>query len=557
MLPHSLRSLPLSLKYKIIMIVLLVTIVPIILASLNWHYQMVRSSLIHSSAVSSQFTRFAANEVSGFIQDLSQSLDPVLIDSSFQRYLKIPKDDIVSQAGSILSFRPKLETLLQSRPEIEGIVYYDKEGKVLYNSNQKSMDYTYDFKTDAFFRQVKFVHKPALSPLHPTHYTLGASQESISLIRPVTYLISGDIAAWLIVDIKAAHFKQLLNGAYEAGEGQILLYHPASGKVVSNQPLYGELEAKLDLALQQGAKPGEDTLIQADGDYYEVIAQDFAPAGWQMVLVTPFDAITQGVKESRLWTLLIAFLSIVAACSIAFPMIFGLRRVEHQLYDAKMKEKEKELLLLQAQMNPHFLFNTLETIDSFAMKHDGAAIRGMVQHMARMMRYNARLDNGWTSLREEMKFVVHFLNIHRYRNGTEVECQWKVAPELLDAPVPKLIIQPFIENALKYGWSPAMKPEEFALNVHIFRKERQLAFHIENTGMTIQESSLAKIKALLCGEASNDDPFFQHHTGIYNIYYRLLLTYGNVIEMDISARSGGGTTVEFRLPFPDSLPGSD
>ena len=112
MLPHSLHSLPLSLKYKIIMIVLLVTIVPIILASLNWHYQMVRSSLIHSSAVSSQFTRFAANEVSGFIQDISQSLDPVLIDSSFQRYLKIPKDDIVSQAGSILSFRPKLETLL-------------------------------------------------------------------------------------------------------------------------------------------------------------------------------------------------------------------------------------------------------------------------------------------------------------------------------------------------------------------------------------------------------------------------------------------------------------
>ncbi|MDR6881417.1 histidine kinase [Bacillus sp. 3255] len=544
-----LRALPLSLKYKILVIVLIMTIVPILLASLSWHYQMVRSSLLHSSAVSSQFARYAAREVSQSLQEINQALDPLLIDSSFQKYIKIPKDDIVSQAGSILTFRPKLDPLLQSHPEIEGIVYYDREGKILYNSNQKSMNYTYDFTSNPLFQQAVSVNKPVLSQVHPTDYTLGNPQESLSLIRPVTYLISGEIEAWLIVDIKASHFRTLVNGSYEAGDGQIVLYHPASGHIISKQPLPGALHDDLHLALQTGGAPGEELLFESQGEHFEVIAQDMFPSGWQMVLLTPFDAIAQGVKESRLWTLLIAFLSIVAACFIAFPLISGLRRVEHQLYESKVKEKEKELLLLQAQINPHFLFNTLETIESLAMKLNGEAVRSMVQSVSRMMRYNARSDQGWSSLREEIAFVTHFLKIHRYRNGIEVPCQWHVSPELMDVPVMKLVIQPFVENALKYGWTPAMKPDEFTLAVHIHRQDAGLVVRIANTGISIRDADLEKLNRMLSGELVKGDPYFHEHTGVFNVYQRLVLSYGDSVRMHVSKLSDGGTIVEFQIPL--------
>lgn len=545
----SLRALPLSLKYKILVIMLIITIVPILLASLSWHYQMVRSSLLHSSAVSSQFARYAAREVTQSVQEINQALDPLLIDSSFQKYIKIPKGDIVSQAGSILTFRPKLDPLLQSHPEIEGIIYYDKEGKILYNSNQKSMNYSYDFASDPLFKTAAVVNKPMLSQVHPTSYTLGTPQESISLIRPVTYLISGNIEAWLIVDIKAGHFRTLLNGTYESGDGQILLYHPISGNVIAKQSLARELHERLDLALQRAGIPGKELLFESEGEHYEVIAQEIIPAGWQMVLLTPFDAITQGVKESRLWTLIIAFLSLIAACFIAFPLISGLRRVEHQLYASKVKEKEKELLLLQAQINPHFLFNTLETIESLAMKQNGDAVRGTVQSVSRMMRYNGRSDQGWSTLREEIVFVTHFLTIHRYRNGAEVACNWDVGAELMDVPVMKLIIQPFIENALKYGWTPAMHADDFTLAVRIYRQDAWMFFRIENTGIPIQDTDLEKINKMTRGEPASNDPYFQQHTGIFNIYQRLVLSYGDSVLMQFSKLSDRGTAVEFRIPF--------
>ncbi|BFT74328.1 sensor histidine kinase [Paenibacillus sp. P36] len=488
-------------------------------------------------------------EVSQSVQEINQSLDPLVIDSSFQKYMNIPKDDIVSQAGSILTFRPKLDPLLQSHPEIEGIIYMDKEGKILYNSNQKSMNYSYDFASDPLFMKAASVYKPVLSQLHQTLYTLGPPQESISLIRPVTYLISGEINAWLIVDIKAEHFRSLMNGTYESGDGQILLYHPASGNVISKQDLSGELHDDLERALHKGGAPNEELLFESEGEHFEVIAQEIAPTGWQMVLLTPFDAITQGIKESRLWSLLIAFLSMIAACFIAFPLISGLRRVEHQLYASKVKEKEKELLLLQAQINPHFLFNTLETIESLAMKRDGEAVRSVVQSVSRMMRYNAKSDHGWSTLRDEMAFVTHFLKIHRHRNGVEVACDWEVSPDLLDLPVMKLVIQPFIENALKYGWTPVMKADDFQLTVRIHRQETWLFFRIENTGNSIKDTDLEKINKMTRGEMDDDDPYFHQHTGISNVYQRLVFSYGDSVLMHFSKLPDQGTVVEFQIPF--------
>lgn len=96
------------------------------------------------------------------------------------------------------------------------------------------------------------MNKPLLSQVHQTLYTLGNPQESLSLIRPVTYLISGEIDAWLIVDIKIEHFRTLMNETYEAGDGQILLYHPASGTVIAKQKISAELQDNLDHVLQKG-----------------------------------------------------------------------------------------------------------------------------------------------------------------------------------------------------------------------------------------------------------------------------------------------------------------
>lgn len=93
------------------------------------------------------------------------------------------------------------------------------------------------------------------------------------------------------------------------------------------------------------------------------------------------------------------------------------------------------------------------------MKNNGEAVEEMVQAVSRMMRYNVRNDNGWSPVREEIAYIRYFLRIHYYRNNRELPVRFAVAPEAMEILIIKLNIQPFVENAIKYGWIPRMQAE--------------------------------------------------------------------------------------------------
>jgi sensor histidine kinase YesM len=310
--------------------------------------------------------------------------------------------------------------------------------------------------------------------------------------------------------------------------------------------------------------------------------------------MAPLSSITKGAQQAYQLTLVIAIVSLTVALIIAFPVmrfvllplyklkdgikslgrgtyvpiqiqhgndeigfliksynhtLHELQSMEEEVFNSKMREKERELLQLQAQINPHFLFNTLETIESYSIKNNGEAVGEMVQSVSRMMRYNVRNDGGWAPLKEEMDYIQNFLKIHYYRNGMDVAAKFDLDESSINNLVMKLSIQPFVENAIKYGWSPNMSTDEFLVTVKVELLENFMYISVKDTGSGIPSDIMDKFNTLITFKGELIDPYFQTHTGIYNVYRRFMLAYGDQTDFKISTVPGLGTLIEIRVPY--------
>lgn len=584
----------LSLKYKLFLLLLALSIIPIILVSYSSQYLMFRSSTKYSASISSQYVEFVSKDITNYLQDLNQSFDMLFTNSQFQKFLVTPDEDLAAQANLIIDFRPILKNSLQFRNEIVGVLYLDQLGKVYFDSYQKALNYNHSFRIDPIYSSVYATTKPELTLPHTMNYILLGSQENVfSFVRPIINLNTGDVRSWFIVELREDKIKSMLTDAGAEQEGQLLLYHGKDGTPVSNTPIDAALLQDFQKALDADSGKNKEFLFTSNKVTYEATYADIPYGDWKLVWLAPLSGITKGVQQSFLLTLLIAFASLAIAVIIAFPvmdivlwplyklkhgmqslgrgayvpiklqtsndeigflvrsynrMLEELQELEQEVFQSKLKEKERELLQLQAQINPHFLFNTLETIESYAIRNHGDAVGDMVQSVSKMMRYSVRNDGGWAPLKEEMTYIRNFLKIHYYRNGLDVNAHFDLDPAALDIPIMKLSIQPFVENAIKYGWSPSMSTEEFVLTVEAKVQEDRLQISIRNTGADIPADILSKLSELLASKGELIDPYFQRHTGIYNVYRRFLLAYGDSTYVHITSTPEFGTQVEIAIP---------
>ncbi len=151
-----------------------------------------------------------------------------------------------------------------------------------------------------------------------------------------------------------------------------------------------------------------------------------------------------------MWTIFIGFLTVHSAM---YALRFYRELKERELLEERLRAlaTQAELKALKAQINPHFLFNTLNTIAQL-IHTDSAQAEAMVERLAEMFRYVlAGSERGLVPLEEELAFVESYLEIERARFGERLRVTREVAPEVLDVPVPSLILQPLVENAIRHG----------------------------------------------------------------------------------------------------------
>lgn len=199
-----------------------------------------------------------------------------------------------------------------------------------------------------------------------------------------------------------------------------------------------------------------------------------------------------------------------------------------------------ELEQLTSQFDPHFLYNTLGSI-KFMITLRPQAAQEMTQALSRLLRYSIRSASASVTLAEDMERLYDYLAIMQYRFGERFEYEITADPSAEAALVPKLLLQPVIENALKYGME---KRTALFVRVAIARVPEGLSISVEDNGGGMGEEALLRVRAFLAGEAPP-----QGHAGLYNVHRRVQLLYGAAYGVSVESREGRGTTVLMRLPL--------
>ena len=209
-----------------------------------------------------------------------------------------------------------------------------------------------------------------------------------------------------------------------------------------------------------------------------------------------------------------------------------------QVYMAEIRKKDAELSALQAQINPHFLYNTLDSVNWLAEQYGAKDIERIVTSLATMMRFSLNRGSNIITIENELKQITGYLTIQTIRYDNAFDYEIDVPASLYDRKIIKLLLQPLVENAIIHGY------EANSMEGHIIIQAREedgaIVFSIINDG---EEVDLEKIELLL-----HSAPFERSEGyGIKNVQSRLVTQYGPSSSLHYAVENGK-TIVTFRIP---------
>ena len=217
-------------------------------------------------------------------------------------------------------------------------------------------------------------------------------------------------------------------------------------------------------------------------------------------------------------------------------------------YSLAMLKKQAEIKALQNQINPHFLYNTLDCIRGMAIEQGADNIEEMTRALSGMFRYSiSRKGKTKALMEEELANVNNYLRIQQYRFRNKINITETIDPAAKKCCVPKLLIQPIVENAVFYGLEP--KTGERNLNIEAYCTGKKLIVKVEDNGVGMSFDKLRTINDAMCSGVSIGDNGRGTQLGIVNVNERLRLLYGEEFGLRIFSCPKVGTTIEMVLPI--------
>lgn len=321
-------------------------------------------------------------------------------------------------------------------------------------------------------------------------------------------------------------------------------------------------------------------------DKYFLVENQSSTTEWTLIGLVPKSVFGEALKQYNVFFIalgLVSFLVIVLVSwmisrSIVVPIInitngmsrvkkgdFDVRITQHEnseigmlskhfndmteelkffidkVYKQELSKRDAELKAIQAQIDPHFLYNTLDTIYWMLVVDDNEEVADMVVSLSDILRYSISEGEDFVTVSEDVKHLENYLRIHKARFNEKLTYNIHMDEDILDVKIPKLLIQPIVENAIKHG----IKDKSTEGEIHIIGKceEDQLILCVRDNGIGMRKS---KIREVLEGTAKVED---DSHTGIglKSVHKRIKLIYGEQYGITIDSVPNQYTLVTLRL----------
>lgn len=228
-------------------------------------------------------------------------------------------------------------------------------------------------------------------------------------------------------------------------------------------------------------------------------------------------------------------------------MVRDIKELIDRNYVISLREKESELLALQAQINPHFLYNTLDSLYWRTMDSGNEDLAEDIYTLSQLFRMVLGHGQGIIPVSQEIELIRCYLRIQKMRFTTRLEYEIDVENEIMDYPIPKLILQPFVENAIIHGLED--QEDVGSVIVTARRKDNCLEFRIEDTGVGMTQEQIDAI-----WDVSDSHRYASQRIGRYaikNVKERLELKYKDAYKLEIESEVGKGTSVIIIIPVAE------
>lgn len=227
-------------------------------------------------------------------------------------------------------------------------------------------------------------------------------------------------------------------------------------------------------------------------------------------------------------------------------MLERIQELLNRVYEEEESKRQIQLKVVQEQFKPHFLYNTLDTINWMARDHGAMDVVQLVDALTNVFRISLSKGKDYISLEEEMKYISNYLYIQKIRYGQKVTYEIQAEEFCMKAEVPKLILQPLVENAIYHGVK--LKRGKGHLKVWIRREGKQIAMSVCDDGRGMDRETAAKIRGILEGSVKAEE---NGSFGLYYVQERLRLKYQNEYSIQVESGENVGTEITLRIPGED------
>ena len=482
----------------------------------------------------------------------------------------------------------QFRTILKSRSDIRNIGLIQKDGNRLFNNGGQQKNAYLDLDTQAWYKNAITSNRSVLTSSHVQHVIRGERPWVITVSRGVrNFTGSGNREGVVFIDLNYSAISELCDQNSIGSKGYVFLldqdgnvvYHP------QQQQLYNELQTEnIDLVMNTD----KETLMDGSGDNAKIYTISRSEkTGWTVVGCTNVAELLKDSKKARsIYVLVAAILVIVALVlsnlisrNITRPLQqlrdsmarvqegdFGAAEVEvtsrnevgsltrsfnvmtsriqelmkQNIYEQQQKRKS-ELKALQSQINPHFLYNTLDSIIWMAEGKKNEEVVVMTASLARLLRQSISNEEEQVPIGQEVEDARSYLTIQKMRYKDKLEFQIQVDAQIMGVPIIKLVLQPLIENAIYHGLK--YKEGKGLLIVRGYREGENAVIQIKDNGAGMDEQTLSHIFE------KHKVNYRSNGVGVYNVQKRLQLYYGMDYGITYSSRQGEGTTASIVIPM--------
>ncbi len=593
------RKSNLGLREKFFLSLLILVVIPFLLLGELAYLQSSKIIERNVSVYSLDTMKQISRNIDYYITEMDRVTSYVVGNDDIKTYLaqyntlsELEKVDVSDKINKLIA------NLIGLRNEISGLYLFDTSGNFFY-ARGRSPKSLYDFRNESWYKDTLAKSgKINIIGTHLQYHVLNNPKTVFSVSRSLKSLNPEKTVGLIWVDMDYSVIDRQINSesdpALSSGDLYIL---DNKGKIVFNKNsklLMKDFNAGFSKTIF--SRPQGTFTENINGKDMFIVFYTSPYSSWKIVNITPLNTILtdSGLLKKYILITTVICIAVILFLSFGFAnrlvkpikslvramselekgnlsatvdihttdeigflsegfnnMAKNMKYLIEKVYSAQLNQKEAELKALQTQINPHFLYNTLESIRGVAITEGIHSIALMSKSLSNLFRYNIK-GKDIVSLKDEIDHINNYIIIQNFRFGDRFNVEYFIAESLYDYKILKLLLQPLVENSINHGLKK--RKTNGCITVKCEKIDENIKITISDNGIGIPGHTVAMLNDLLTQEVQTDPVSLQSDNsesdsiGIKNVNTRIKLFYGNEYGLKYYSEESVGTRVEIKIP---------